>query len=151
MVQTHGSNRDEQAISASDVVAERREHRRHNLMLQDVAVERCGLGRDEQEHLGMIIDLSSGGVRIRTRAGQLRPDQQVKLRLELPTYAGISPFVDASGEMMRPKTDWIGWMAVVRSVPLGDGQFEVAGRLMDMDDVDRGMLGLYLSTQPLAA
>jgi hypothetical protein len=28
---------------------------------------------------------------------------------------------------------------------------EVAGRLVDMDELDRGMLSLYLSTQPLAA
>jgi hypothetical protein len=28
---------------------------------------------------------------------------------------------------------------------------DVAGKLVDMDDLDRGMLGLYLSTQPIAA
>jgi hypothetical protein len=33
-----------------------------------------------------------------------------------------------------------------------DGKnFDVAGRLVDMEEMDRGMLGLYLSTQPLAA
>jgi hypothetical protein len=151
MVQTHHNGQDESVAMGGEMLGDRRKHRRHNLMLQDVAVERCGLRDNETECLGRIIDLSSGGVRIRTRAGHLRPDQQVKLRLELPAYAGICPFVDASGENLRPKTDWSGWMAVVRTVPLGDGQFEIAGRLMDMEDVDRGMLGLYLSTQPLAA
>jgi hypothetical protein len=29
--------------------------------------------------------------------------------------------------------------------------YDIAGRLVDMDEMDRGMLGLYLSTQPLAA
>jgi ABC-type dipeptide/oligopeptide/nickel transport system ATPase subunit len=31
------------------------------------------------------------------------------------------------------------------------GEIEIAGRLLDMEEMDRGMLGLYLSTQPLAA
>src|ERR1044072_6913783 len=107
MVQAHRGRKDEQAMGI-DAMAERREHRRHNLMLQDVAVERCGVSDNESECLGRIIDLSSGGMRIRTRAGHLRPDQQVKLRLELPAYAGICPFVDASGPALRPKTDWTG-------------------------------------------
>jgi hypothetical protein len=34
---------------------------------------------------------------------------------------------------------------------IGKDEYDVAGRLADMDDIDRGMLGLYLSTQPLAA
>ena len=34
---------------------------------------------------------------------------------------------------------------------IGGNELEVAGRLLDMEDMDRGMLGLYLSTQPLAA
>ncbi len=41
-------------------------------------------------------------------------------------------------------------VARVRSV-IGRDEVEVAGRLVDMADTDRGMLGLYLSTQPLAA
>ena len=32
----------------------------------------------------------------------------------------------------------------------GDQVTEIAGRLVDMDELDRGMLGLYLSTQPLS-
>ena len=42
-------------------------------------------------------------------------------------------------------------MTVSRVMSLGDNQCEIAGRLMDMEEMDRGMLGLYLSTQPLAA
>jgi hypothetical protein len=42
-------------------------------------------------------------------------------------------------------------MAVSRVSSVGKGQAEVAGRLVDMDEMDRGMLGLYLSTQPMAA
>jgi hypothetical protein len=42
-------------------------------------------------------------------------------------------------------------MAVNRVKPLDASHTEVAGRLVDMDEMDRGMLGLYLSTQPLAA
>jgi hypothetical protein len=42
-------------------------------------------------------------------------------------------------------------MAVSRVNRLDERQMEVAGPLMEMDEMDRGMLGLYLSTQPLAA
>ena len=39
----------------------------------------------------------------------------------------------------------------VQAAPGRAGEFDVAGRLADMDELDRGMLGLYLSTQPIAA
>jgi hypothetical protein len=42
-------------------------------------------------------------------------------------------------------------MAVCRVIDAGGGEFEIAGRLLDMEEMDRGMLCLYLSTQPLAA
>ena len=41
-------------------------------------------------------------------------------------------------------------MAVARVTRIDNGM-DIAGRLVDMDEMDRGMLGLYLSTQPLAA
>jgi hypothetical protein len=69
----------------------------------------------------------------------------------LPDYAGISPFIDASSSDMKPRRDWIGWMAVARVQKADNGEYNVAGRLVDMEDLDRGMLSLYLSTQPLAA
>ena len=40
---------------------------------------------------------------------------------------------------------------VNRAQKTQEGDLDIAGRLVDMDEVDRGMLGLYLSTQPLAA
>jgi hypothetical protein len=73
------------------------------------------------------------------------------VRIELPVYAGISPFVDANDKQLAPKREWVGWMAVARVNKVDDKRVEVAGRLVDMDEMDRGMLGLYLSTQPLAA
>ena len=42
-------------------------------------------------------------------------------------------------------------MAVARVNKIDEKRVDVAGRLVDMDEMDRGMLGLYLSTQPLAA
>ena len=41
--------------------------------------------------------------------------------------------------------------AHARVVKVDDKNYDLAGRLIEMDDLDRGMLGLYLSTQPLAA
>ena len=42
-------------------------------------------------------------------------------------------------------------MTVNRVAKINKDEYDVAGRLVDMDEIDRGMLGLYLSTQPLAA
>jgi len=132
-------------------IVDRREHRRHDLESQLLRVERWDGRKHRGEELGQLIDLSSGGIRIRTHQNNLRPDQQVRLRIALPSYAGISPFIDTSGDSLRPKTDWIGWLAVSRIHQVREGEFDVAGRLMDMEDLNRGMLRLYLSTQPLAA
>ena len=101
--------------------------------------------------LGHIVDISAGGVRIRTNQTNIRPDHQIRVRLELPAYAGIFPFVDTTGQQPEPKLEWVGWMAVCRVHPVGENEVELAGRLLDMEDMDRGMLGLYLSTQPIAA
>jgi hypothetical protein len=132
---------------------DRREHRRHDLEQQGLTVERWegAARRGGGAVLGQIVDISAGGVRIRTSEPNLRPDHQIRVRLELPAYAGICPFVDTTGQQPEPKREWVGWMAVCRVRPLGQNEVEVAGRLLDMEDMDRGMLGLYLSTQPLAA
>jgi hypothetical protein len=130
---------------------ERREHRRHDIEHQSVLVERWDGNRRGGFVLGRIVDISAGGVRIRTNDPGVRADLQIRVRLALPTYAGISPFIDTEGHQPAPKQEWIGWMAVCRVQPAGDGTYEVAGRLLDMEDMDRGMLGLYLSTQPMAA
>jgi hypothetical protein len=130
--------------------SERREHRRHDLEMQDLPIDRWD-GVRAGKSFGKIVDLSAGGVRVRTGQSNVQTDNQIRVRLELPTYAGISPFVAADGSGVEPKTEWIGWMTVKRVIPIGPNQFEVAGKLMDMDEMDRGMLGLYLSTQPMAA
>lgn len=129
--------------------AERREHRRHDLETQSIAVDRWDASRGGQV-LGRIVDLSSSGIRIRTTQQNIKPDNQIRVRLELPVYAGISPFIDTADKHLRPKREWVGWMTVTR-VQSADNHYDVAGRLVDMEEMDRGMLGLYLSTQPLAA
>jgi hypothetical protein len=131
--------------------AERREHRRHDLEQQSIRIDKWDGSRRQGAEFGQIVDLSAGGVRIRTEQTSIRPDQQVRVRIELPVYAGICPFIDASEKQLQPKREWIGWMAVARVNKVDDKQVDVAGRLVDMDEMDRGMLGLYLSTQPLAA
>jgi hypothetical protein len=130
---------------------ERREHRRHDLDGQGIGVERWDAHRNNSKPLGRLVDLSAGGVRIRARGAQVKPDQQIRVRLQLPAYAGISPFVAPSNAGLQPKGEWVGWMTVCRVQQLGEDQVELCGRLVDMDEMDRGMLGLYLSTQPLAA
>jgi hypothetical protein len=130
---------------------ERRAHRRADLEQQGLAVERWDGARRHGRAFGHIVDLSAGGVRIRTQQTNVRADNQIRLRLELPEYAGISPFIDNSGPAMEAKREWVGWLAVNRVQKVDDKYVDVAGRLVDMDDMDRGMLGLYLSTQPLAA
>jgi hypothetical protein len=130
--------------------AERREHRRHDMAHQEIVIDRWDGARRAGQPFGQIVDLSAGGVRIRTDATNVRPDQQVRVRIELPAYAGIAPFIDTTQKEMQPKREWVGWMAVARVMKV-DAGVEVAGRLVDMDDMDRSMLGLYLSTQPLAA
>jgi hypothetical protein len=138
-------------IAVDSEGAERREFRRHDLEQQSITIDRWDGARRSGKTFGQIVDLSAGGVRIRTEQTQIRPDQQVRVRIELPVYAGISPFVDANDKQLAPKREWVGWMAVARVNKVDDKRVEVAGRLVDMDEMDRGMLGLYLSTQPLAA
>jgi hypothetical protein len=135
--------------------AERREHRRHDLDHQAIMVDRWDGARRAGQPFGRIVDISAGGIRVRTDSAQnIRPDNQIRVRLELPDYAGISPFIDhqmADSATPRAKREWVGWMAVTRVKPVAGTVTDVAGRLVDMDEMDRGMLGLYLSTQPLAA
>ena len=130
---------------------ERRVFRRHDLEQQSIEVKRVDAGKQDAAVLGRIMDISAGGVRVRTSKVDVRPDHQIRVRLELPDYAGICPFVDNSGEQLSPKREWTGWMTVARVSEVDGEQMDVAGRLVDMDEMDRGMLKLYLSTQPLAA
>jgi hypothetical protein len=131
--------------------AERRKHRRHEMELNGIPVDRWDGGRRIGKPFGQIVDLSAGGIRIRTQHKNLKPDAQIRLRLELPDYAGISPFIDRTNPTPSGKREWVGWMAITRVQPVNDEECDVAGRLVDMNEMDRGMLSLYLSTQPLAA
>ncbi len=131
--------------------SERRQHRRHDLEQSGISVERWDGQRKAGEPIGQLVDLSAGGVRIRTQSANIKADGQIRVKLALPDYAGICPFVDTSSNDPKPKREWIGWMTVARVTKITDQQADVCGRLVDMDEMDRGMLGLYLSTQPLAA
>lgn len=138
-------------ITKSERGSDRRIHRRADLEQQSLQVERWEGSRKAGGVIGTIMDLSAGGVRIRTKMANILPENQIKVRLELPNYAGISPFVQTKGDQIVPTREWVGWMTVNRVRQAADGLFDVAGQLVDMDEMDRGMLGLYLSTQPMAA
>ncbi len=151
MTTLHVRNKPVMKLAEESRGENRREHRRHDMEIAGVAVERWDNSRRSAKSFGQLVDLSAGGVRIRTSQTDVKPDNQIRVRLELPAYAGICPFIDTTKKSMEPKREWVGWMAVAR-VNKVDGQtVDVAGRLIDMDEMDRGMLGLYLSTQPLAA
>jgi hypothetical protein len=129
---------------------ERRGHRRHDLDTMGITVQRWDPSRKSGRSLGRIVDLSAGGVRIRTDASGVKPEAQIRVRMELPAFAGISPFVETQGDELAGKRQWVGWMSVTRVQKIGS-EMEISGRLVDMNEMDRSMLGLYLSTQPLAA
>ena len=130
-------------------MAERRKYRRHDLEQRDLQVQRWDAARQLGTDIGQIIDLSATGLKFKTASTAFRTDSHIRVRLDLPPYAGIAPFFGAEDQHAR--TDWSGWLVVTRIQQVFDGSYEVAGRLMDMDEMNRGMLGLYLSTQPLAA
>ena len=135
----------------SDRAGEQRDHRRYDLGGQTLMVNRWDTARRTANPLGYLMDLSAGGVRVRTDQSNIKPDTQIRVRLELPSYAGICPFIETAQGEPQPKTEWVGWLAVSRVQKVDGRNYDVAGRLVDMDEMDRGMLGLYLSTQPLAA
>jgi hypothetical protein len=133
-----------------EVASEQRVHRRYDLGGQTLMVNRWDASRRSAQPLGHLVDLSAGGARIRTEQVNIKPDSQIRVRLELPAYAGICPFIETTTGTPQPKNEWVGWLAVSRVTKV-DGKYELAGRLVDMEEMDRGMLSLYLSTQPLAA
>jgi hypothetical protein len=146
-----GNSNTQQQLQHTPPGAERRQYRRHDMESQSLRLHRWEGSYRTQATFGQIMDISAGGVRIRTRQGNVKVDNQIRVRLELPAYAGICPFVDTSAGRPLPKREWTGWMTVARVQPVSEHEYDVAGRLVDMEDMDRGMLGLYLSTQPLAA
>lgn len=132
-------------------VAERRRHRRHELSEPMILAERLDPAKQAAEPLGLILDLSAGGVRLRAADPTLRPGAVVDIRLRLPDHAGISPFVCQQRGELQPTREWIGQLAIQWRIEADDGHFELGGRLIGLEDANRGMFGLYLSTQPLAA
>ena len=131
-------------------VGDRRRHRRHDLEQQGIPVERWDGARKSARPFGKIVDISAGGVRLRV-AEAIQADNQIRVRLDLPPFAGISAFIDTTSTDPKPSREWVGWMSVNRVQKISDFEYDVAGTLVDMEEFDRGMLGLYLSTQPLAA
>jgi hypothetical protein len=129
---------------------DRRKHRRHDLECSSVLVERYEGATKGGRPLGEAMDLSASGIRIRVRKPEVKVGSQLRIRLRLPQYAGISPFVanDGSG---KATNEWTGWMTVTRMSKVNSDLWDVAGRLVDMREIDRGMLTLYLSAHPLAA
>lgn len=130
---------------------ERREFRRHELTETLVIVERFDPITQQVSPVGEIVDLSAGGVLVRTGDPTIAPGQLLSIRLRLPSHAGIAPFVRPAGEELAPACEWVGTFSAMRRVERPDGIFEIGGRLTGMDAVTRGMLGLYLSIQPVAA
>lgn len=130
--------------------AERRKHRRHDLAEQELPVYAVINGTPADAAMGRLLDLSSGGMKFETRSMAIQPNAKINVQLTLPAYAGLKPFVDQfDGE--RFATEWTGVLSVTRIEKQADGSITVAGRLLDMSEGERGLLGLYLSTQPLAA
>src|SRR4051794_24916290 len=104
---------------AADQASDQREHRRYDLGGQTLSVNRWDANRRSAQPLGYLMDLSAGGVRVRT--GQsVKADSQIRVRLDLPAYAGISPFIDTQTGDAQPKTEWIGWLAVSRVRKIDD-------------------------------
>ena len=131
--------------------SDRRRFRRHDLMQPQLVVEQVDETGGVSRPVGELVDLSAGGVRVRTLDATIRPGQTLSIRLRLPSHAGITPFVSSSGGELRPACEWAGALAVLRRVEQLDGTIDLGGQLLGMDEAVRGMLSLYLSIQPLAA
>src|SRR5436190_20781350 len=101
-------------------VVDRTAHSRHALERREISVDRWDTNRRNVRQFGRLVDLSAGGLRIRTHDTAVKVDQQIRVRLELPDYAGISPFVDSTGPSLQPKREWVGWMSVNRIDALND-------------------------------
>ncbi len=142
---------------AAAAACERRRHRRHELAGggQGVIVERqTDAG---YEPIGHVLDLSAGGVRLildGTAGDDIRPGETVPVRLSLPDHAGLRPFVrlaDSTPDDAEFSGEWIGAFKVARRADLGEAGIQLGGCFEGMAELDRGMLGLYLSIHPLAA
>src|SRR5438552_12719642 len=128
----------EQTLATEKSGAERRRHRRHEMDHQGIPVDRWDGARRTGQAFGQIVDLSAGGVRIRTEQKDVKADNQIRVRMELPDYAGISPFIDTT-EGVKPKREWVGWMAVTSVSPIDSKRVDDVVRLVDMDDIVSGL------------
>src|SRR5579885_2903548 len=88
-------------------VGDRRRHRRHDLEGQGIVVDKWDGARKTGEPLGKIIDISASGVRLRVSEA-VRADNQIRVRLDLPPFAGINALIDTNGSEPRPKREWVG-------------------------------------------
>src|SRR3981081_4260598 len=95
-------------LASEPAGSERREHRRYELGGQTLSVNRWDGRRRDTLDLGYLMDLSAGGVRVRTAEANIKPDHQIRVRLEMPSYAGICPFLESDGQQAKPKNEWIG-------------------------------------------
>src|SRR4051812_30423818 len=98
---TTNQNQMVQETETIKIGADRRVHRRHDMEQQGIAVDRWDGTRRAGKSFGQIVDISAGGVRIRTTSKDVRADAQIRLRLELPEYAGISPFINHNEQGME--------------------------------------------------
>ena len=130
--------------------SDRRRDRRRSFEGRQLVVEQVDAKTFRAFKIGMLIDLSTNGLRFKTGDTTLSEGSIVQIRLTLPSFTGISPFLVRNGTPV-PSSQWTGWITVARVVERLDGTHDVAGEMMGLDEVDLGMLGLYLSTQPLAA
>jgi hypothetical protein len=129
---------------------ERRRFRRQDMQGLNVEIAQIGPKAEMIDTVGQLMDLSPGGMRIRTTATDLVAGAQLKVRVELPAYAGISPFVTADGTGKGTNV-WTGKIQVTRVFRIAEDKWDIACQTLDMRDIDRGMLTLYLSAHPLAA
>ena len=124
---------------------ERRRTFRMDLEDRDIAVElRSPAGRPGKR-IGTVIDLSTEGMKFKTRFGELAVGDRLSIKIQLPSMCGISAFV--SHDDGRATDAWSGDFEVARVVKRMDGGYDIGGRLMNLTDTDKGLLGLYLSLQ----
>ena len=83
-------------LAAESKGSERREHRRYELGGQTLSVNRWDGRRREAMDFGYLVDLSAGGVRVRTNQPNIKQDHQIRVRLEMPA-------MPASARLLRRK------------------------------------------------
>ena len=129
--------------------SERRRTFRTDLEDRNIAVELRAPKGKPGKTIGTVMDLSTEGMKFKTRFGELAVGDRLSIKIQLPTMSGISAFVD-KGEG-KATNAWSGDFEVARVVRRMDGGYDIGGRLMNLTEADRGLLGLYLSLQTMTA